>query len=156
MNRSGVRIFVAAPNIKEIDMRIAFDVHGVLDSLPEYRILMHSLFHDGHMIYIVSGQPLDAEMREFLRTNGLDKCYHRYRSIETYLLERDTPYTHDGKGGKHFEGKYWNHIKAEICKEEDIDMIFDNSVTYAESFKNIRTVFSLVIDKTKSLTRGDQ
>ena len=133
-------------------MKIAFDVHGVLDSLKEYRILMRELFNAKHTIYIISGQPLDKEMKEFLEEYHLHTCYHFYLSVEDYLMDRDVPYTQDGKGGKHFADEYWNHVKAEICTIHKVDMIFDDSPVYAEYFKNIPTVFSLVIDKTQSLT----
>ena len=131
-------------------MNIAFDVHGVLDSLKQYRILMRELYNGGHTIYIISGQPHDDEMKAFLKEYHLHYCFHYYFSVEDYLLERDIPYTED-ENGKHFADEHWNHIKAEICKEQKIDIIFDNSPHYTHAFKEIPTVFSLVIDKTKSL-----
>ncbi len=33
-------------------MKIAFDVHGVLDSLPEYRDLMQHLHEQPEVIYV--------------------------------------------------------------------------------------------------------
>ena len=42
-------------------------------------------------------------------------------------------------------------VKAEMCRVEDIDMIFDNSPAYAAEFSKVKTHFNLVIDKTKSL-----
>ena len=131
-------------------MRIAFDVHGVLDTLPEYRDLLRSLYLCDHSIYIISGQPLDDEMSEFLDEYDLTNYYDHYFSIETYLLDLNKPYTDDGSG-KFFGDKVWNSVKAQICHDERIDMIFDNSVTYAETFKNVNTVYSLVIEKNKSL-----
>lgn len=132
-------------------MKIAFDIHGVLDELPEYRDLMRSLFGWGHTIYIISGQPLDKEMRKLLEKNDLTLFYDEYRSVETYLLEHGNNNYKIRDGQKFWPDKDWDHIKAKICEDEGIDMIFDNSLSYAQTFKKIPTVFSLVIDKTRSI-----
>lgn len=133
-------------------MKIAFDVHGVLDALEEYRNLMRSLYHAGHTIYIMSGQPLDDSMIALLKDNCLDKWYHEYRSVETYLLEEGIHEYEDTPKGKFWIDPIWNEVKAKMCDEENIDMIFDNSPAYAETFKNVTTQYNLVIDKTRNLT----
>lgn len=132
-------------------MKVAFDVHGVLDALPEYRALMRTLYHANHEIYIISGQPLDAEIKELLVEHNLDGFYDEYRSVETYLLAQGNTDYEIRDGQKFWADEHWDHIKAQICEEEYIDMIFDNSPSYAETFKSVRTEFALVIDKTKTL-----
>lgn len=133
-------------------MRIAFDVHGVLDTLPEYRDLMRSMFTYGHTIFIISGQPLDKEMKQLLKNHDLELFYDHYRSVETYLLEKgNLKYEIHDNGQKFWPDEIWDPVKAQICKEEEIDMIFDNSLSYAQTFKKVPTVFSLVIDKTRSI-----
>ena len=135
-------------------MKFAFDVHGVLDSLVEYRDLMRHLHAGGHEIYIISGQPLDEEMKKFLFTSELVHCYDNYYSIESYLLEQGVHPFEERQAGKFWSDEIWDPVKAQICKDEGIDMIFDDSPTYAESFKNVATHYNLVIDKTKNLTDG--
>ena len=132
-------------------MKIAFDVHGVLDTHEEYRNLLKDLYRAGHVIYIISGQPADAEMRTFLSLHDLTNHTNRYYSIETHLLMLNVPFTED-ETGKHFADEVWNPVKAQICEREKIDMIFDNSPHYAREFKDIKTIFSLVIEKNKNLT----
>jgi hypothetical protein len=132
-------------------MRIAFDVHGVLDTLPEYRDMMRSLFIHGHTIFIISGQPLDKEMKKLLKKHELEVCYDHYRSVETYLLDQGNLKYEIRDGQKFWPDEIWDPVKARICKDEKIDMIFDNSLSYAQTFKKVPTVFSLVIDKTRSI-----
>ena len=132
-------------------MKIAFDVHGVLDTLPEYRQLLRTMLRDGHTIYIISGQPLDEEMEAFLDKYDLYNKHHEYRSVETYLLEQGVHDYEVTEKGKFWVDEIWDPVKAQICDEEGIDMIFDNSLSYAQTFKKVPTVFSLVIDKTRSI-----
>ena len=132
-------------------MKIAFDVHGVLDTLPEYRMLLRTMLRDGHTIYIMSGQPLDEEMEAFLDKYDLYDKFHHYRSVETYLLEQGNTDYEIRDGQKFWVDEIWDPVKAQMCEEEDIDMIFDNSLSYAQTFKKVRTVFSLVIDKNRSI-----
>ena len=131
-------------------MKIAFDVHGVLDTLPEYRLMMRELWYN-HDVYIISGQPLDAEMQALLKDLKIDQWYHEYRSVETYLLEQGNTDYEIRDGQKFWVDEIWDPVKAQMCEEEDIDMIFDNSLSYAQTFKKVRTVFSLVIDKNRSI-----
>lgn len=133
-------------------MKFAFDVHGVLDEHEEYRRLMRTLYYIGQTIYIISGQPLDDNMVALLKEHDLDNFYHEYRSIETYLLEEGVHEHEDTPKGKFWGDLIWNAVKAKMCEEEDIDMIFDNSPAYAETFKNVRTQYNLVIDKTRNLS----
>jgi len=135
-------------------MRVAFDIHGVLDTLPEYRCMMRDMFAAGYEIYIISGQPLDKEMKLFLDAYNLTNWYHHYYGIESYLLEQGVHPYEERQAGKFWSDEIWDPVKAQICKAEEIDMIFDDSPTYAEAFKNVATHYNLVINKTKSLTHG--
>lgn len=133
-------------------MKVAFDVHGVLDTLPEYRELMRTMFDYGHEIFIISGQPYDAEMVELLEKHDLIDWFHTYDSVETYLLDTGEFEYEIVDDGKFWPDHIWDPVKAKICEEHGIDMIFDNSPSYAAEFKKVATHFNLVIDKTKSLT----
>ena len=135
-------------------MRFAFDVHGVLDTHEEYRDLMRQLHEAGNEIYIISGQPLDREMQLFLDVYDLTKWHHYYFGIESYLLEEGVHAPEERPDGKFWPDEIWDPVKAQICKDEGIDMIFDDSPTYAIAFKDVATHYNLVIDKTKSLTEA--
>jgi len=128
-------------------MRVAFDVHGVLDTHAEYRSLMRSLFVAGHTVYVISGQALDDEMQKFLATEALSEFYTHYFGVESYLIEMGFDKYERRPCGRFWPDEIWNPVKAEICAKEDIDMIFDDSPVYAETFRNIKTHFNLVINK---------
>jgi hypothetical protein len=101
----------------------------------------------------MSGQPLDDNMNELLKKHDL-WFFHYYRSIETYLLEEDIHGYEERPEGKFWIDAVWDPVKAQMCEAEDIDMIFDNSPSYAREFNKIKCQFNLVIDKTKELTKG--
>ena len=113
---------------------------------------MRTLYSDDHTIFIISGQPLDEEMEEFLFKHNLTHWYHHYYGIESYLIEHGKYPWEDRKEGKFWPDEIWDPVKAQICENEGIDMIFDDSPTYAVAFRNVATHYNLVIDKTKSLT----
>jgi hypothetical protein len=128
-------------------MRVAFDVHGVLDTHAEYRSLMRTLYAAGQTVYVISGQALDDEMKEFLDKEQLAKFYTHYYGVESYLLDQGYDKFEQRECGRFWPDDIWNPVKAEICVKEDIDMIFDDSPVYAETFTNIKTHFNLVINK---------
>jgi len=128
-------------------MKVAFDVHGVLDTHEEYRAMMRFMHNFGYEIYIISGQPLDEEMRALLNEHTLTEWYHYYFSVETYLLESGDETYEERPEGKFWPDASWDGVKARICEAHYIDMIFDNSPAYAATFKDIDTHFNLVIDK---------
>jgi len=122
-------------------MKIAFDVHGVLDTHQEFLHMCRMHYENDDTVYIISGQPLDEEMQAFLKKHDIK--YHHYFSIETELLKRSIPYNNI-YGSKYFPKEHWNPVKAEICERENIDIIFDDTEVYKQHFKNINTVFCLV------------
>lgn len=130
-------------------MKIAFDVHGVLDKSNVYRSLLRSLvLEDANEIFIISGQPYDAEMLKLLSGYNLVNSFDHYCSIETTLMLAGVPYEirvdEEGKEHKYFADEVWNPVKARLCEYHGIDIIFDNSEIYAPYFEDINTVFNLV------------
>jgi hypothetical protein len=105
------------------------------------------MYDYGHTIYIISGQALDAEMKEFLESHDLNDWHHYYYGVESYLLEMGHDKFEQRSCGKFWPDEIWNPVKADICAKEEIDMIFDDSPVYAETFAGIDTHFNLVINK---------
>ena len=128
-------------------VKVAFDVHGVLDTHAEYRQLMRSLYHLSHTVYVISGQALDDEMKEFLHSHDLMNWHHHYYGVESYLMDMGFDKYERRPCGRFWPDEIWNPVKAEICAKEGIDMIFDDSPVYAETFTDIDTHFNLVINK---------
>lgn len=118
-------------------MKIAFDVHGVLDSNATMRELMRFHHNAGHMVYIISGQLLDDQMCKVLKEKDLFNYYDIYMSVTHFLGDKVTwngnmPWAPD---------EDWNPAKAKMCLAEGIDILFDDSPTYGKYFDNIPTTY---------------
>lgn len=134
-------------------MKISFDVHGVLDSFRYFRDLAKTHYRNGDEVYIISGQLLDEQMKEFL--GEYDIPYTHYMSVTGELQDRGVDI--DWSSGLPFvDADLWNPVKAEICKREHIDVIYDDSVTYKKTFKESDTLFILVdnTNRKEYKTRG--
>jgi len=112
-------------------MKIAFDVHGVLDRDPLLREFVNSLTkHDNFEIYIISGPPMEQISKELLDlelyTAGLKIVsvvdFLKNKGIKMWQDENETWWCNDVE---------WWASKAEICKQYEIDIIFDDKVEYA-------------------------
>ena len=134
-------------------MRVAFDVHGVLDTYSYFRELITGLTRMGHDTYIISGQLLDTQMKSFLNEYEIE--YTHYMSVTGELQDRGVEI--DWSSGLPFvAADLWNPIKAEICLREDIDVIYDDSSVYKETFNEHDTLFIHVINMNRKeyKTRG--
>jgi hypothetical protein len=124
-------------------MKIAFDVHGVLDTFEYFRELADVLYEAGHEVYIISGQLLDDQMIEFLETSRIR--YHKYFSITQWLIDAGHEITWKC-GLPYVDDAIWNPVKAEICVAHNVDILYDDSPTYKATFDNIETVYNHVIN----------
>jgi len=135
------------------NMRVAFDVHGVLDSFKYFRDLLKTHHQNGHEVYIISGQLLDEQMKEFIETHDLP--FNHYLSVTGELQDRGVDI--DWSSGLPFvDADIWNPVKSEICVREKIDIIYDDSSVYKETFNEIDTLFIHVINTNRKQykTRG--
>lgn len=134
-------------------MKIAFDIHGCLDTYKYLRDLLKTHYDHGHDVYILSGQLLDDEMITFLETHDLPYTY--YLSVTGELQDRGVDI--DWSSGLPFvDAEIWNPIKAEICVREKIDILYDDSTVYKETFNDIDTLYIHVINTNRKeyKTRG--
>ena len=134
-------------------MKVAFDVHGVLDTFKYFRDLAKTHFRNGDEVYIISGQLLDEQMKGFLSEHDIP--YTHYMSVTGELQDRGVDI--DWSSGLPFvAAALWNPIKAEICVREHIDVIYDDSSVYKETFNDINTLFIHVINMNRKeyKTRG--
>ena len=69
-------------------MKVAFDVHGVLDSVEYFRNLSRTHKLAGDEVYIISGQKWDTSVLANL--TSLNVSYDRYISIVDWLGDTGT------------------------------------------------------------------
>jgi len=128
-------------------MRVAFDVHGVLDSLDYFRKLLRGHYLAGDEVFIVSGQKFDENVEAGLAKHNL--TYHRYVSIVEWL-ERGG---HDVKwenGLPYATAGVWDKIKSEICLHYDIEILFDDSPVYGKYFgEDHPTLYVQILNPTR-------
>jgi len=134
-------------------MKIAFDVHGVLDTYKYFRDLLKTHHRIGDEVYIISGQLLDDEMKGFLEQHDLP--FTKYISVTGELQDRGIEL--DWSSGLPFAPEeLWNPVKAEVCVREEIDVLYDDSNIYKPTFDDIDTLYVHVINTKRKQynTRG--
>jgi hypothetical protein len=113
-------------------MKIAIDIHGVLDQAPHVvGCLMKFMRREGHEVYILSGPPMEQIGRE-LGEMGIKKGEHydHVFSIVDYLKNSGVEMRQDDKGDWWCEDDDWWSSKGSFCKEAGIDVVFDDSRKY--------------------------
>lgn len=123
-------------------MRIAFDLHGVIDKyLDLYKQFMKHLKSKNVEIYIVSGPPMQQlakELEVLELVQGVH--YDRMISVVDFLKE----YFPEVKWRQDYKGNWWTNeddwwaSKDLICREYKIDILFDDSPGYGEYFEDIK------------------
>lgn len=124
-------------------MKIAFDVHGVLDRDALLRSFVNSLTKNPDLeIFIISGPPSEQISSELVNleiyTTGLKKII----SVVDFLTDKGIKMRQDENGNWWCDDIEWWASKAEICKQYGIDIIFDDKIEYA-TFMPYNTRFIL-------------
>ncbi|MFW9872274.1 MAG: hypothetical protein ACFFG0_04155 [Candidatus Thorarchaeota archaeon] len=111
-------------------MKVAFDIHGSLDSDPKLVKLMESFYNTDVLIYIISGPPI-SEILVDLKKLDIDISRVFPISIVDYLKSKNYPWEKDNRG-YWFDEELWWMSKGLICNEYDIDIIFDDKIEYSK------------------------
>ena len=126
-------------------MKIGIDLHGVIDSAPEFFkgwLSVLSLKKVG--VYIISGPPrpeIVAELEELGFRKGIH--YKEVYSIVNYLKESGVPMWQDKNGDWWSNDRDWRTSKARICNKLSIDWMLDDHEMYKAAFADIKTNFTL-------------
>jgi len=114
-------------------MKLGLDIHGVLDKNPKFfSMLTHSVMWD---IYIITGGSVkEGTILEELKMMNIryDKIFSVYDHLKS-IGEK----TNEELGIASqfpFPDEVWNKVKAVYCKENKIDMMFDDMPEYLQYF----------------------
>lgn len=130
--------------------KFGFDIHGVLDDLPEtFLALNRALYDAGHEIHIITGITAGKEVLQELLDIGIR--WHRFFSIVDYHKSIGTPIEYGKDGLPWLDRELWNKTKGEYCKRVGIDMHFDDTGEYEQYF---HTPFARVWTKNNRNGRG--
>jgi hypothetical protein len=119
--------------------KLGLDVHGVIDSIPEsFKFLSDAIVKSGGEVHIITGGSWTKELKEELNSYGIVWTHHF--SVYDYLIEKNTPTTGeyefpDGTIQKKFVDGYWDKVKAEYCKKNQISLHLDDTLIYNEHFE---------------------
>ncbi len=125
-------------------LKVGLDIHGVIDSYPEkFKLLSSALKKDGAEVHVVTGLKRDSSVDELLKNAGIE--FTHYFSIVEYLESNDVPIDWV-KGFPFADEEKWNRAKREYCEAQEIDLMFDDSPIYLETFNDIDTTYLHVIN----------
>jgi len=125
-------------------MKVAFDIHGVTDTFPAFREMMRRYMSDDNVeVHIVTGATLERTKEEVGHLINLDRI-DGFFSITEHLESRPDVEVKWIDGLPWADETAWNSGKADYCYENQIDILFDDSPIYADTFAEIDTVYCQV------------
>ena len=131
-------------------MKISFDLHGVIDDLPEvFQFITSAIIQAGGEVHILTGSMTDIALKE-LNKLGYIKGTHftHVQGIPDLLLEFGATVTgyHPEIGNPEFQKSSWEIAKAIYCSDNKINLHFDDTIAYEKYFI---TPFARVLTKNK-------
>ena len=126
-------------------MRIGIDLHGVIDSDPDFfKKLLKYLISSGIEVHIVSGPPVVEIISELEELKIEEKIhYHKVHSIVDFLKKSGVVMWNDEKGRWWSNEKDWCNSKSWICWKYGIDCMVDDKVMYKAGFDSFGISFIL-------------
>ena len=125
-------------------MKVAFDIHGVTDTFPAFQeMIRRYMDDDGVEVHIVTGATLERSNQEIGHLIDMDRI-DGFFSITEHLESRPDIEVKWINGLPWADETAWNIAKADYCYENQIDILFDDSPIYAETFAEIDTVYCQV------------
>jgi len=128
--------------------KIAFDIHGVLDTFDYFVDLLRTHYSVGDEVYIITGQKYDDQIKRLFEEKGIEGYYHRYFSILQHLEDKGVQIEWK-EGGGFADDNEWNVVKRDICKAHNVDIIYDDSPIYRDTFDEIDTLFVHVVNSKR-------
>jgi len=116
--------------------KIGVDVHGVLDDNPFFKEMTALFVAAGHEVHIITGAQFNEHIENKFEKIGIEKGVHytHFFSISEYLLKKGTNVTWEDSDNPWFDEKSWNTAKADYCREQGIDIHFDDTEIYSKYF----------------------
>lgn len=115
--------------------KFGFDLHGVIDSIPEtFSAMTKSLVKSGHEVHILTGSRITEDLKILLKSYDVE--WTHLMSIVDYNISKGVPIRYDEKGDPWIDDKeIWDKTKAEYCQLHQIDLHIDDTTIYNDYFK---------------------
>jgi hypothetical protein len=120
-------------------MNFSFDIHGVVDALPEaFSFLSQAIVSKGGEVHLLTGATWTDETEQQLKELGI-VWTHKF-SVYNHLIETNVKTTGeiifpDGKIQKKFEDGHWDKAKGEYCLKHNICLHLDDTLIYNDFFE---------------------
>lgn len=121
-------------------MHIGLDIHGVIDSNPEFfSTFTHLMKNAGHTISILTGAQIKPKLIKELK--GYNLVWDNLFSITDYHIEKGTEMMFEDSDNPHIDDEMWDKTKGEWCEENKVDMMIDDTARYRKHFKNCQFIY---------------
>ncbi len=125
-------------------MKLAFDIHGVTDTFEAFQTMINKYLDDPDVeVHIVTGTLRENAEKEIGHLIDLDRI-DGYFSIAEYLEKRPDIEVKWINGLPWADENAWNNAKADYCYVKEIDILFDDSPIYVDTFNDIPTVYAQI------------
>lgn len=114
-------------------IKVGLDIHGVIDIAPEFFTLLSKLPVEIHIITGIK-ESLDDRV-----PNDLE--YDYWFSIHQACEDLNIEINYDEHNRPLVDADVWNKQKAIYCKENGINLMIDDSPTYAKTFEGLDTFY---------------
>jgi len=117
-------------------MKFGIDIHGVSDTKKKFfAIFSQRAISNGHEVHVVTGSQKTPETEKQLQEYGIQ--YTHFFSVSDSLIKEGVLVHWSDRHNPWFEDVYWNDAKAKYCKENQIDLHFDDSDEYGKHFETL-------------------
>lgn len=114
-------------------MKFGIDFHGVADTKKKFfSEFTRRVVDNGGEVHIITGNMKTEEIFATLFEYGI--VYTHFFSVSDKLLEEDKATHWTSPDDPWFEAEEWNGAKANYCKENQIDLMIDDSEEYGKYF----------------------
>lgn len=115
-------------------MKYGIDIHGVADTKKLFFArFSERAIANGHEVHIITGNMRTPEIEKELSGYGIEFT-HFFSVSDTLLADgKETHWT--SPNDPWFKAEEWNKAKADYCKENKIDLHFDDSNDYGKYFE---------------------
>lgn len=129
-------------------MRVGIDLHGVINHDPKFfSSLAKAIIAAGGEIHIMTGSIITNELRQELRNYGME--WTRLFSIADYYKNKpDVEMWYDSENRPWLSTDLWNRAKADYAKENDLDLVIDDTAVYGDYFTETSFAFCKIINKS--------
>ena len=114
-------------------LKIGLDIHGIIDKYPHlFERLSSDWVRMGNEVHIITGNMETKEIKEQLKEWKIS--YTHFYSVSDSLIEQGLAVHWSDRNNPWFEEVYWNEAKAKYCRDNQIDIHYDDSDEYGKHF----------------------